>query len=495
MKLTRIRNLDLRKKSVKRSASYAAAKPPTMSNGWNPSNASVNTIIAASTDTMRARIRQLVRDFPYFARAVNVLVDYIVGEGIGFQSKIQRPNGELNEKLIQQTEDSLNFWADQADFSGNLHYYEMMRLAKRQDSETGEFILIKRWENDPKRYLPLCYQMVEPEWLTDMGARLSSRHHSIEQGIEYDTRTGKAIAYHFSDPDSYGPPIRVEAEHVIHKFDTLRPGQRRGVSPFAPGVLVADDLASMMDAEISATQAAAKWVAIIKRMAPPPELGQYSLGQQPHAPQHNQDTEPPGERIDYLENSIIEYLRPGEDVELKANPRPSGNFPPFVRMVLCMFAVVSDVPYELISGDYSGLSYATLRAIRNDFASLLRPKIKRHIRHFCDPTILPFFQTAVVCERLRFPVFFANPLPWIRREWQPPGQESVDPLREVKSRIDEVNTRLRSPQEVIRARGRDPETVVKETAQFFKICEKHKVLPKDASTALANNPAAVEKQD
>ncbi|MCP4744820.1 MAG: phage portal protein [Desulfobacteraceae bacterium] len=190
MKLTKIRNLDLRKKSVKRSVSYAEAKPPAMSNGWNPSNASVNTIIAASTDTMRARIRQLVRDFPYVACAVNVLVDYIVGEEIGFQSKIQRPGGELDERMIQQTEDSFNFWADQTDFSGNLHYYEMMRyemmrLAKRQDSETGEFILIKRWENDPKRYLPVCYQIVEPKWLTDMGARASSRHHSIKQKAIY----------------------------------------------------------------------------------------------------------------------------------------------------------------------------------------------------------------------------------------------------------------------------------------------------------------------
>ncbi|MCP4746327.1 MAG: phage portal protein [Desulfobacteraceae bacterium] len=80
------------KKSVKRSASYAAAKPSAMSKGWNPSNVSVNTIIAASTDTMRARIRQLVRDFPYFARAVNVLVDYIVGE---------EQSGDIHDKYCQ----------------------------------------------------------------------------------------------------------------------------------------------------------------------------------------------------------------------------------------------------------------------------------------------------------------------------------------------------------------------------------------------------------
>jgi hypothetical protein len=30
---------------------------------------------------MRARIRQMVRDFPYFNRAINVLVNFTVGTG------------------------------------------------------------------------------------------------------------------------------------------------------------------------------------------------------------------------------------------------------------------------------------------------------------------------------------------------------------------------------------------------------------------------------
>lgn len=143
-----------------RSAKYAAAKSTRLTGNWSPLDSNVNTIIQASSGAVRARVRQLVRDFPYFARAVNILTDYTVGSGIMFQSRIRTPDGKKQDPdKIQKVEDAFNFWADEADFAGQLHYYEMMRLAKRQDSETGEFILIKkRLKNEPGRYIPVPWE-------------------------------------------------------------------------------------------------------------------------------------------------------------------------------------------------------------------------------------------------------------------------------------------------------------------------------------------------
>ena len=465
-----------------RSNLYAAAKITKSTGPWAPVNSSVNLLVAASAPAVRARVRQLVRDFPYFARAVNSLVDYTVGEGIMFQSRIKDAQGKLDNRRIQQTEDVFSFWADQADYTGKLHFYEMMRLAKRQDAETGEYILVKRNDTRSRRYIPYCLQMVEADWLTSMGAVPGVKSNEIDQGVEFEKDTGRVVALHFSDPENFLKTERVTVENVIHGFESLRPGQRRGISPFAPGVLVADDLASLMDSEIDGAKMASKWLALVKSTNPlERQINGISTGDY-------------GEKIEELENAIIEYLRPGEDVELTSNPRPGANFTPFVRLILCMFSVTTGIPYEILSGDYQGMNYSTGKMIRNDFKHVLRPLWMRHIRQFCMPVVLPFFESAVLSGKLSFPNFFTNPAPWVRSEWQPPGTESIDPQRESKANADDIALALKSPQEIIKARGRDPEAVVKEIAAFNQLCEDNGVSRQEISTALANNPAATEEQ-
>ena len=226
---------------------------------WAALDASVNTVIGNSLKPVRARVRQLIRDFPCLARAVKVSVDYTVGEGIRFQSRVKNAEGKLDSRRSQKIEDAFSFWADEADLARKLHYYELMALAKRQD------------------------------------------------------------------------------------------------------------LQDIMDAELDASKMAAKYLALLKKADP--AFRQAAAGARP---------DDSGKKIETLENAVIEYLRPGEDVVLTTNPRPGTNFPPFAKLVLIMFSIVSGVPYELLSGNYEGLNCAVSRMVRNDFAHQLRPIAGRH---------------------------------------------------------------------------------------------------------------------
>jgi hypothetical protein len=76
----------------------------------------------------------------------------------------------------------------------------------------------------------------------------------------------------------------------------------------------------------------------------------------------------------------------------------------------------------------------------------------------------------------------------------------IDWLKESKARINEMGVSLRSPQEIVLARGRDFEEVLKETKLAY---EKIKelgldflipIIWKQSSTSVANNPAAVDGQ-
>lgn len=460
---------------------YAAAKTTRLTGDWLPVDGSINNILSTSLTTVRARVRQLVRDFPYFKRAVDLVVDYTVGAGIHFQSRVKNTDGSgLDSRAITAIEDVFNFWADEADVAGKLHFYELMSLAKRQDMESGEFLLVKTNPRKKNPYLPYALQMFEADWLTDIATN-PKKGNQISQGIEYDRASGLVAAYHFTDPDSWGKTIRIPAARVIHGFETLRPGQLRGISPLVTAVLLAHDLSEYMDAEIDNAKLAAKWLAIIET----PDMGglQAGLG-----------TDTAGRKIEELENSIIEYLRPGEKINLASNPRPGSNFPPFVKLLLSMLAVVGKVPYELLSGDYAGLNYSAGKLIRNDFKQQLKPLVGRHIHQFCQPAAVPVIETAVLAGKLRLPDFFNRPDHYLKIEWQPPGLESIDPGRETKSTINQIKSLLRSPQEVTRARGRDYEEVLREIKAAKDLAESYGLTMEEVSTALANNPAAVDKQ-
>jgi lambda family phage portal protein len=468
------------------SARQYAAGRVTRTNGWSPVDPQINDLIRMSSPNVRARVRQLVRDFPYFARAVRLIADYSIGDGVDFQSKILDSNGNLLEKPSRLTEDGWKRFGDEADISRKLHLEEMSRLASYQDSECGEFFIIKHLLKDPKRYVPLALQMVEPDWLTSHNATPVGSRNTVDQGLEYNTDTGEIIAAHFEDPNSWGRPMRITADRFLHGFETLRPGQLRGISGFAPGVVITDDLKEVMEGEVDAAKYASKWLALITK--DPSSI----MNQMPGAGGFTDQGTP----IEYLENAIIEYLRPGEKVEFPANNRPSANFPPFVRLILTMFAITTGIPLELLSGDYKGLNMAVTKVIRADFAHSLIPLKGRRIRQFYAPLHREVMDLSVLHDRLPFRDYFSNPYPYLRCKWYPPVMEPVDKLKDSKADIDNINAALECPQDVVARRtGREYEDVIKDIAKAREIRERHGVTVQEVSTALANNPAAVEEQD
>lgn len=469
---------------------YAAAKTNRLTGAWSPVQSSVNSIIAGSNTQIRARVRQLVRDFPYFARAVNVLTDFTVGTGLTFQSRVRDKSGKIDKVLCGLIEDAFRFWADEADIAGNLHFYDLMSLAKRQEVETGEFLIVKRRPKSSKtRFIPFALQAYEPDWLTtrsDTGTQVATGK-VIYQGIEYDTATGEIMAYHLMDPYSSGSAAtRIPAEDVIHGFHTLRPSQLRGVSVFAPSVLVAHDLSDYMDAEIDAAKMAAKWLAFIET----PDLAGF---QGLRATQNTANT---SQMIEELENAIIEYLRPGEKVTMNAYNRGGDTFDSFTSLILRMVAVATGVSYELLSGDYSGLNYTVLRGIRNDLEVMFAPLQKRMERQFCRKVLPEVIRWATMTGKLKLPSDY-NVEPWryLASQWIPPGMPAVDPLKEGRANADMISSRLKSPQEVAAERGRDYEEILDEIQVAEEMQRERGIFPELITNSTKTNPASLDDDE
>ena len=471
-----------------RSSGYDAAASPRTIGNWSPMQTDFNQLISTANPRMRARVRDLIRNFPPFARAVNGIVAFTIGRGSRFQSLATLPDGTPDLVVRRKIEERFRIWMEKADVAGKLHFYELQSLAKRQECECGEFVARFATPRDRSRH-PLAVQLYEPENLTAWRTDSQEKDTNIAQGIEYDVYTGEPVAYHFQTVFTWEQMLRTwrePAANVIHGFQTLRPGQLRGVTPFAPAVLLARDMGDYTGAEIDSAKMAAKWLGFIK--SGNPELSQALRGGLPPGAGGGSEQR---EDIEGVENAILEYLREGEDMTFAPpTQRPGDSFDRFTKFVLRMVSITVDLPYEILSGDYTSINYSTSKASRNDFSMFLVPHQFRNEQHF----IRPIFSRWLGYEALTqdyLKGYWQNPDRFRKAMWIPAGMPSVDPLRDGKADIDAIQSGIKSPQMVILGQGQDPEEVVAQRAAWFEMCSRAGVdaTTGGVSTSMASNPA------
>lgn len=465
---------------------YAAAKTNLSTGRWTPPDHKVNALLAGSLPALRARARQLVRDMPAMATAVQRLEEFTVGPGLTLQARVKGPDGKLDKRVNQAIEDAWAFWCDEADDAGRLCFGEIQQLAARSEVELGEYLVVKKASRARGRGLPLSLQLFEPDQLSAAGGTALPGN-EILQGVEYDPRTGRAVAYHFEDGARFTRIVRIPADRVVCGFKTLRPGQLRGVTPLAPALLLAHSLRDYIEAEVESAQKAARWLAFVT--SPDPAGTMAALG----ASLSPADTTTDGSQQYVMEfgNAIVDFLKTGEQVTIANHNRPGDSFVPFTRWVLQSFAATVGVTYELLSGDYKDAAYTGARVARNDMLAGIRVRRARLTRQLCENVRREFMDWAVLAGKIDLPTYFRDPAPFLRAVWLGPGMEALDPLREGRADADAVVKLLKSPQEVLLARGRDPEQVLDERKEWDDMLADRGLVPAQTQAPLASNPAAV----
>lgn len=471
---------------------YAAAQTDRLTGDWRPVNSGINDLLKSSRPTILARTRQLVRDFGYFSRAKRAIVNFRIGDGIVLQSRVrdldagQTPGKiKLNTRLCQQIEDCWKWFCDDCDASGRLHYFDLERLWASEDVEAGESLLVMRWEQGAGHYLPLSLQSFEAEWLSAAPVARIAPDTFFDQGIELDAATMRPVAYHFAVPSGYAfaaggrRAARIPARFVLHGFETVRAGQVRGIGPLTSAIILADDLRDCLDSTIDRFKMASRWLAFVQTENP--------MDWQRQRSRPGDD----GHRVIDMQNAVMEFLKPGETVNINNADIPGGSFTPFVAFILRTLSITADIPYELLTGDYGGLNYNTMRVLRSDFKRMRRPAAKRHIRQFCTPVFRAMLDAAHLAGRLDLPGYWKNPSHYWDCIWQEPGQDPLDLLRESRAYTELCAARQWSPQEVIYARGRNPEDVLDECAEWESELKKRGLEQQAISKSLQTNPAAV----
>jgi lambda family phage portal protein len=423
--------------------------------GFQPSRAHLNTLIAAAGPDITARARWLIRNNGYAANAIESWAGNVVGAGI-------KPSSLIKDAGVKAQVQKLWLdWTDEADAEGFTDFYGLQRRAAREVFIAGEVFFRFR----PRRpgdglTVPLQLQMLPSEMLPLNRNEVVPGGNVVRQGIEFD-RIGRRVAYHFlrrhpgdvTDHGLAGEVVRLPASEIVHVIDPVDAGQLRGVSRFAAGIVKLFLLDQYDDAELDRKKVAAMHALFITTPAPAEPLD---------AAEGRDEND---ERTIDLQPGQITMLEPGEEVQTSAPADSGSTYEPFQYRTLLQVSAALGVPYAYLSNDMLKANYSNSRLALLEFRR--RIEAYQHavvVWQLCRQVWARWMDTAVLAGALDLPNYDDRRREHLACGWLPPKWDWVDPLKDARAEIEQIEAGLKSRTQALAERGYDAEQVDTEIA-------------------------------
>lgn len=416
---------------------------------WLTSGNSADDDLLPDLPTLREHSRDLIRNAPLAAGAVNTVVTNVVGTGLAMQSRIDHEflglDAEAASRWQKSAEREYRLWCEnrfECDATSTQNFYGMQDLVFRSALVNGDVVAILPWRQVAGCVYGLKVQAVEGDRLATPPDQVTNP--SIFGGVEVDD-FGATVALHVADrhPNALARVrgkvtfnrIAVRGEtsgrlNAIHLFRRTRPDQRRGEPYLAAVIEPLKQLDRYTEAEIMAAVISGMFTVFVEH------------GADDSAPVPIDDGGKPGSESEVqLASGAIVDLEHGAKASF-ANPgRPNVAFDPFVMAVLRQIGVALELPFEVLIKHYTA-SYSAARAAMLEAWKFFKIRRMWLADNFCQPVYEAWLAEAVATGRLAAPGFFADPAirkAWCGAVWLGDGPGSIDPLKEanaIEKRID-----------------------------------------------------------
>jgi lambda family phage portal protein len=426
--------------TLEQARKYDGAAGGRRNQNWHAPSTSADAALGPSLERLRNRSRDLSRNNPFAARAVQVLVNNTVGGGV---------LGQVHSRSRNRASRWNQAWEDWAknpqlcDHDGRADFWGLQALVFRTVVESGECLIRKRI--DQRAEFPLKLQILEPDFIDDATKDgLTDDGGYIRQGVEYGPNDER-IAYHLHRQHPGDrvlalhkyETVRVPADEIIHVFRRDRPGQGRGVPWGAPVISRLRDFDDFSDAQLLKQKISACFTGFV-------------------IDSESQDTGGTPPLAESLEPGSIEILPAGKDVRF-ASPPSVGEFDQFSRSMLLQIAAGYGVTYEALTSDLSHANYSAARMGHLEFTRNVDCWQKQIlIAQMLGPIWGWFKQSAEI---------IGDDPADVRMHWTPAKRELIDPQKEVGAIIEAVRGGLMSLSEAIRRSGYEPGEVMAEIAR------------------------------
>lgn len=420
---------------------------------------------SADADTLRhitsqrGQSRDLVRNNPIAASAINTNVVRAIGTGLAYSAQPHLATlgwtPEQGDAWRRQAQAEFSLWADspQCDWDGQLNFYAKQDLTARSMLESGDvFTLLPAAAASAAMPYTLRLQTLEADRVGNPGGVADNAE--VAGGVRRGA--GGLLAFHLyaTHPGSGFPQAnRFKGEWVdavgtsgrhrmLQHMQVLRPDQRRGVPYLAPVVALFKLLGTYTDAEVKAAVVSAYTTLIIETesgngTAPIFGMDEASAaGPADASGQHSTDVQ--------MGPAAVLNLASGEKANFVNPLRPNPEFAAFVQAVLDQLGAGLFIGSEMLMKKYN-TSYVAARAAYLDAWKHLLNLRTLIARSYCQPILETWMAEAVFLGRLQAPGFFADPrMRWAytRAAWRGDSPGSINPRDEVTAWVTARDARL-----------------------------------------------------
>jgi capsid protein len=365
---------------------------------------------------LRMRMRYEAENCAWLAGMLATAANHIVG------------NGPKLQVLIDDRAAADRFESAWAEYSEAIQFASLLRTLVRTDWCDGEAVGLRvRADLHPEfRVMPRLY---EADQLADPFQKIGDPY--IEDGVRIDPESGLPVEYHILDAHP-GSNVYLstlsgrwhKAEDVIHTFRADRPGQLRGVSRGAAGLIDLATLRRFERATVRAAENAARNAETIESAA---GAGAAASDQAAFA------------QID-LPDSGAMFLPQGWSRSAFKPEHPATTFEMFVRANLTKFARCYGMPYHIALGSSRESNYSSaildqtiawVAEVQAEQKRIERQAVEKAYRWFLDEAMFASGKYRGLLDGL--PAISEIPHAW---QWDPP------PTGDEQDRVEAANARV-----------------------------------------------------
>ena len=451
---------------AKRLLESAAADRLTGNWGTHPFTA--DEVVRRHQRTLVARSRDQAINNDYARKFLQMCRQNIVGpRGVQLQAQARDADGTLDAAANEAIETVWRMWGrpENCDVTGRHSFRQIQAEAVDSAARDGEFFirLVQGAQAGPYGF---ALQMIDAQRCRpDYDQENPRTGNFVRHGIEFN-EYGRPIAYYFTtlkpkkDDEAYTyggqSHVRIPAEEIIHGFMPDMISQKRGLPWMATALsrlkmLGNYEEAALVNANISASK------------------GGFFKWDPDYAPDSDEDRKDEPLYMD-VEPGSFQELRPGQSFEPWNPQYPNGEFAHFHKAILRGIASGLGVTYVNLANDLEGVNFSSIRQGALDEREHWKELQEWLIESLIDRVYGAWLPRMLAQGRIRVPgrggVEVSLPLERIDKfravEWQPRRWDWIDPNADVKAAIASKNNLLASPGQIIRDRGRDPESVWQE---------------------------------
>lgn len=458
---------------------------------FRPSSGSPNEDINWNNAILRQRGRMLYMSSPLATSAINTNRTKVVGVGLTLKSAVNRDilglSPEAAKDWQRRTEAEFALWAGQkqcCDAIGMNNFDALQQLALMSWLMSGDvFPLFKRYKPTPTNPYSLRIHLVEADRVSTpdnfggaiypsiTDGRNAATGNKIFDGVEVND-DGMVVAYHVrntypwqitGDPtvwtrvEAYGP--KTGLPNILHVMNSERCDQYRGVTYLAQVIEPLLQLRRYTESALMMALVQSFFTAWIVTKANPDAMpfNEVGLGGIAAPPSSNpkEERQPQDENEYEMSPGIVNVVKEGEDVKFGNPNMPVTGFDEFVKTFCKLIGAGLGMPYDVMVKEYNS-SYSSARAALLDAWEDFRMRRHWFVDDFCQPVYEVWLSEAVARGRIKAPGFFDDPLvraAWCGARWIGPVQGSLDPLKEAKAAVLQIQHALKTHEQVTREMG------------------------------------------